>query len=131
MGATKTMELISVIFDSLRLFYFLEENALYDAPIITTIIIVVSVILFIAATFYLVFTTLKLKKDTTGMGDILGKETELAEVTETLKGCHGWVFINGENWVFYSKEHLKVGDRVKVIHYKGMRLEVEKTEEVL
>lgn len=72
-----------------------------------------------------------LDKDMTGMGDILNREGEVTQSSESIRGTQGWIFVFGENWYFHSRNKLKVGDIVKVTSYKGIKLEVEKIEEVL
>ena len=82
------------------------------------------------AIIYLIYITIQsiyMKKDILMMSSVKDEEGEVIEITDDY-GKEGWVFIYGENWRFKSKNHLKVGDMVKVIKNKKMSLIVEKVE---
>ena len=66
-----------------------------------------------------------MKKESAMMAVVLGQEGEVVELLDD-EGKTGWVFIYGENWRFTSKIPLKVGDTVKAIKNRRMKLFVEK-----
>ena len=117
--------IISFVIGSIYLFDPLEVAG-YQLPI--TLILIVTIILssLMFGISYLAFKTFRLKKDVTGMGDIIGQKTEVVSVSSSLTGSKGWLLINGENWAFRSSDKLKQGDIVKVIKYNKMKLEVQK-----
>ena len=69
-----------------------------------------------------------MKRDITMMATVIGQEGEVSELLDDF-GKIGWVLIYGENWKFKSESPVKVGDTVKVIKNKKMRLYVEKVED--
>ena len=66
-----------------------------------------------------------MKKESAMMAVVLDQEGEVVELLDE-EGKTGWVFINGENWRFTSNTPLKVGDTVKAVKNRRMKLIVEK-----
>jgi len=62
-------------------------------------------------------------KTATGMEELLGEE---GVVTTALPGGgEGMIRIHGELWRANSKEHIQVGEKVRVLRVDGLKLEVE------
>ena len=110
-----------------KIFYFFETMERWGL-ISTGAVVVFSLLATALLAFglgWLVVKTIRMKKDTTAMGAVLGKEGEVSELTDDF-GKRGWILIHGENWRFQSDRPLKKGDIVKVTGEKRMKLKVEK-----
>ncbi len=78
---------------------------------------------------YLAWSTVRIKKTKEVNDDFLRSESQFSRIIEVDESkTSGWLFINGENWRFQSQSPVKKGDRVKVLCYKGLVLEVEPVE---
>ena len=66
-----------------------------------------------------------MKKESAMMSVVLGNEGEVVELLDDM-GKTGWVSIYGENWRFISDKPLKLGDTVKAVKNRKMKLLVEK-----
>ena len=119
-------EFISLVFQSLYLYDYLEDRGLMSWSLIIVVVIVSALLLF--GLIYLLIQTLRMKRNITAMGTVLGEEGEVTELLNDF-GKKGWISIYGENWKFRSKKPLKVGDLVKVVKHKKMDLIVEKISE--
>ena len=88
--------------------------------------------LFMGIITYLAWSTFRMRKKTNISDDFMDPDAPPAEVTHVNEdGLSGMVFINGENWRFQSKTKVNNGDKVKVLSYKNLILEVkpDKTEQ--
>ena len=66
----------------------------------------------------------QMRKPATGVEGMIGEKGDAI----TFVHEDGKVFIKGERWNAYSKDMIEVGEKVKVVGMKGLRLEVEKFE---
>ena len=118
---------ISFILGSVYLFDPVDMGS-YQLPLK----LILSTSLFVGALMiavcYLAIKTIRMKRDITAMGAVLGEEGEVTKILDTF-GKKGWIIIHGENWKFKSEESLKVGDLVKVVEHKKMDLKVKKVVE--
>ncbi len=123
--------IVSFVIGSIYLFDPLEMGG-YQLPLFLIFSVSLSIGLLMLGAAYLALKTLNLKRDFTGMGNIVGKTGEVTRVLENSSSLtKGWILIHGENWKVFSKDKLKVGDMVKVLGYSKMTLKVEKVEEIL
>ncbi|MDE0518663.1 MAG: nodulation protein NfeD [Bdellovibrionales bacterium] len=75
---------------------------------------------------WLAVSTLRMRKKTNISDDFMDKDSTPAEVMHVNEdGLSGLAFIKGENWHFQCKTSVKKGDKVKVLQYKNLILEVE------
>ena len=75
---------------------------------------------------YLAVTTLRMKKNKSGLNEEFLEGDSQAEVVRVSEsGKSGLVFIQGENWRFRSEIPVKKGDTVKILSYKGLILKVQ------
>lgn len=75
---------------------------------------------------YLAWSTFRIRKKTSISDDFMNSEAPPAEVVRINEdGVSGLVLISGENWHFQSKTKVNKGDKVKVLSYKNLILEVE------
>ena len=116
-------EFISLVFQSLYLYDYLEDRGFMSWSLVIFTVLMSLVLL--VGLIYLTVKTLKMKRNITAMGTVLGEEGEVTELLDDL-GKKGWISIYGENWKFRSEKPLKQGDLVKVIKHKKMDLIVEK-----
>lgn len=72
---------------------------------------------------YLVLQTFRIKRRE-GVDEFFGEVGEVLKVTR--QGRSGFIEIKGENWAFESEGSVDLGDRVKVIGHKGLKLKVMK-----
>ncbi len=119
-------EFISLVFQSLYIYDYLDNRGFVSISLVLLTVIIT--VLLILGLIYLTVQTLRMKKNITAMGTVLGQEGEVVKLLDDF-GKKGWISIYGENWKFRSKKALKVGYLVKVIKYKKMSLIVEKIEE--
>ncbi|MDE0091911.1 MAG: hypothetical protein OXN83_01335 [Oligoflexia bacterium] len=82
----------------------------------------------IASFAYLLIKTIFMKRDITMMATVIGQEGEVVELSDDF-GKAGWILIYGENWKFKSDKPVKVGDTVKVVKNKKMKLYVQQVED--
>ena len=115
--------MVSFVLGNIYLFSFMEMEDFLPWPLILFSSIIVGLILF--GMGWLTVRTARIKRNTTAMGTVLGKEGEITQVDKS--GKKGWLLIHGENWRFQSEKPVKEGDIVKVIQEKRMYLTVEKT----
>ncbi len=118
--------LVSFLLGSIYLFDPVEMGG-YQLPIALILFSVLVIGLVIAGVAALALKTIRMKKNITGMGTVLGREGEVEEISNK-EGTRGWISIHGENWRFASEEPLKPGDEVHVIRQKRMLLYVIKQE---
>ena len=119
-------EFISLVYQSLYVYDYLEDRGLMSWSLI--IVTVIISFLLLVGLIYLIVKTMRMKRNITAMGTVLGEEGEVTELLDDF-GKKGWISIYGENWKFRSEKPLKVGDLVKVIKHKKMDLLVEKISE--
>ena len=82
--------------------------------------------LLMGAITWLAWSTLKMRRKTNISDDFTDSSAPPAEVVQVNKdGRSGMVFISGENWRFQSRDEVKKGDKVKVLRYNHLTLEVE------
>ena len=116
--------LVSFLLGSVYLFDPVDMGG-YQLPIALILSSVLIIGLAIAGVAALALKTIRMKRDFTGMGTVMGKEGEVTELSNE-EGTKGWLRIHGENWLFQSDERLKPGDEVIVIKQKRMTLYVKK-----
>ena len=118
--------LISFILGSVYLFDPVEMGG-YQLPLSLIIIVSLVVALLMFGACYLALRTVRMKRNITAMGAVLGEE---GEVTKLLNDSakKGWIIVHGEIWKFHCDKALKIGDMVKVIQHKKMSLKVEKID---
>ena len=68
-----------------------------------------------------------IKKEKTNLDRIIGMKGVVTEAIEDLKV--GEVKVDGKNWSAISNTPLQVGEKVKILDIKGVKLEVERWEE--
>ena len=117
--------MMSLFFRSVYFFNTLDFSgyAWFVRLMLTLLILAV-----IVGFFYLLIKTVLMKRDITMMATVIGQEGEVTELLDDF-GKIGWVLIYGESWRFKSQTPLKVGDTVKVVKNKKMKLLVQKVEE--
>ncbi len=120
--------IVSFVIGSIYLFDPIEMGG-YQLPLSLIFMVSLFIGLLMLGAAYLAFKTLNLKRNSTGMGNIVGETGEVTKILEDSSPTKAWIIIHGENWKVSSKDKLKVGDMVKVLSYKKMILKVEKTEE--
>ena len=101
-----------------------------DIPI--SLILSVSIVfaLLMGLVTWLAVSTLKMRRKTNISDDFTDKDVRPAEVVYVNEdGLSGLAFIKGENWRFQCKVAVKKGDKVKVLQYKDLILEVEPFKE--
>lgn len=116
-------EFISLVYQSLYVYDYLEGRGLMSWSLI--IFTVITSVLLLVGLIYLIVKTMRMKRNFTAMGTVLGEEGEVTELLDDF-GKKGWISIYGENWKFRSEKPLKVGDLVKVTRHKKMDLIVQK-----
>ena len=121
-------EFISLVFQSLYVYDYLEDRGLMSWSLIVVTALVSALLL--VGLIYLIIKTVRMRRNITAMGTVLGEEGEVTELLDDL-GKKGWISIYGENWKFRSEKPLKQGDLVKVTRHKKMDLIVEKITEDL
>lgn len=67
------------------------------------------------------------KKEKTNFDRIIGMKGVVTEDIEELK--IGEVKVDGKRWSAISEQHLKEGEKVKILKINGVKLEVERWEE--
>ncbi len=108
------------------LFLFDIEKSGYTIPLVTilpTVLICAGAMLGLA---WLAFSTRGLKRSGT-TADLIGETAVVTAFESTPDGTKGFIELKGETWKFHSKQDLKRNDRVRIIHHKGLLLEVEKS----
>ena len=114
---------ISFLVGSLMLFDPAKTGGV-DIPIGVIIATTLVFSLIVAGLTYLAWSTIRIKKHKEVNKDFLNPN-ELFEVIKVYKdNKSGQILASGEYWKFQSKESVKVGDKVKVLCYKGLTLEV-------
>ena len=120
--------------DSLVLFfqsvYFLRSLNLGRYNVVFSVFFILLVVVIVAYLIYITVDTFLMKKNVLMMSSVLKEEGEVIEITDDY-GKQGWIFIYGENWRFVSKDKLKLGDLVRVVKNKKLKLIVEKVEDSL
>jgi len=112
--------IIALAIGSLFLFDTESSDLIVDRSIVFTAVGTVGAIML--ALSYLVFKSQKLTQ-TTGMDGLIG---EIGEVRVKL-GPAGKVFVHGEYWNAAADGEIDVGEKVEVIGYQGMRLNVRRS----
>ena len=112
--------IIALAIGSLFLFDTESSDLIVDRSIVFTAVGTVGAIML--ALSYLVFKSQKLIQ-TTGMDGLIG---EIGEVRVKL-GPAGKVFVHGEYWNAAADGEIDVGEKVEVIGYQGMRLNVRRS----
>ena len=114
--------------------FFLGSVLLFDPSKTGGVDIPISLILSITFTFailmglitWLALSTFKIKRKKSISDDFMDKMASPATIVQVNEdGVSGFALIKGENWRFRSKTKVHKGDRVKVISYKELTLEVE------
>ena len=119
--------LVSFLLGSVYLFDPVEMGG-YQLPLGLIFSSVAVIGLLIAGAALLAMKTIRMKRDITGMGTVIGKEGEVAQISNK-EGTRGWLSIHGENWRFRSDSPLKLGDEVVTVRQKRMTLYVKKQTE--
>ena len=97
-----------------------------DIPISLIISVTIVFALLMGIVTWLACSTLRMRKKTNISDDFMDKDATPAEVVHINEdGVSGMAFIKGENWRFQCKTPVKKGDKVKVLQYKDLTLEVE------
>lgn len=114
--------------------FFLGSFLLFDPAKTGGVDIPISLILSVTAVFaifmgiitWLAVSTFRIKRKSSISDDFIDEEAAPATIMQVNKdGVSGFALINGENWRFQSKTKVKKGDKVKVLSYKHLTLEVE------
>ena len=67
------------------------------------------------------------KKEKTNLDRVIGMRGVVTEYIDS--DTVGEVKVDGKKWSAVSKDKLKVGDKVKILKIKGVKVEVESWEE--
>ncbi|MDE0118888.1 MAG: nodulation protein NfeD [Bdellovibrionales bacterium] len=101
-----------------------------DIPISLIISVTIVFSLLMGIVTWLAVSTLRMRKKTNISDDFMDKNATPAEVMHVNEdGLSGLAFIKGENWRFQCKIPVKKGDKVKILQYKDLILEVEPVKE--
>ena len=115
---------VSFILGSFMLFDPAKTGGV-DIPLNLIISVSLVFILLMAGITYLAVSSLKMKRNKNINKDFLDPD-ELFEVVKADEtGLKGLLLASGEHWKFISKKPVKPGDKVKVLCYKKLTLEVE------
>ena len=117
--------IVSFVLGSFLLF---DPNKTGGVDIPVSLILSVTFIfaLLMSGITYLAWKTFKMKKKTNISDDFIDPDAPPAEVTHVNEdGVSGLVFTSGENWRFQSSGKVKKGDKVQILSYKRLLLEVE------
>ena len=102
----------------------------------TTNIIIQSVVFIVSSTILLLLTKPLIKKivktpktKSTNVYSIIGKEGIVLESIDNLNST-GKVKVNGELWSAISDSNIEKGETIKVLSINGVKLKVEKVNEV-
>ena len=132
---------ICLIIESFTLGFFVfwfSIGALFAliVSLFTTNIVIQSVVFIVSSTILLLLTKPLIKKivktpktKSTNVYSIIGKEGIVLESIDNLNST-GKVKVNGELWSAISDNNLEKGETIKVLSINGVKLKVEKVNEV-
>ena len=114
---------VSFLLGSLMLFDPAKTGGV-DIPLSVIIVTTLIFSLIVAGLTYLAWSAVRLKKNKEVNKDFLDPNDlfEVVKVFEDSKS--GQILASGEFWRFQCKDPVKVGDRVKVLCYKGLTVQV-------
>ena len=123
----------------IRIFRILVLNwsiTCINSQFITTNIVIQSVVFVVSSTILLLLTKPLIKKfvktpktKPTNVYSIIGKEGIVLESIDNLNST-GKVKVNGELWSAISDNNIEKGETIKVLSVNGVKLKVEKVNEV-
>lgn len=132
---------ICLIIESFTLGFFVfwfSIGALFAliVSLFTTNIVIQSVVFVVSSTILLLLTKPLIKKivktpktKSTNVYSIIGKEGIVLESIDNLNST-GKVKVNGELWSAISDSNIEKGETIKVLSINGVKLKVEKVNEV-
>ncbi len=132
---------ICLIIESFTLGFFVfwfSIGALFAliVSLFTTNIVIQSVVFIVSSTILLLLTKPLIKKivktpktKSTNVYSIIGKEGIVLESIDNLNST-GKVKVNGELWSAISDNNIEKGETIKVLSINGVKLKVEKVNEV-
>ncbi len=98
----------------------------YQLPLTVIMPVVVFFGLAVVGINFLYLRTRKVKRKG-GFDDLLGLTGRVIRVEQSTNASTGYIELFGETWKFESADSLKVGDTVLVINYKGLVLNVNRS----